>query len=320
MLSLDSAEVAIGDSVQLIAVATDAQGEPVPGIVFVWTSSNSSVATVSSTGLARAVGEGQADIEVDVASAAPLSASISRAPLALAGFQSGRGRSRFKMVVVPQKQQSACDGALGVATWDGIFELSYQASGSHLEDKFTVNQGSSAKAQLARSPGGNSEKADWFGEVKGTGRINNISTSPDNRAPGGEYKLTEHDGGPLLNVGATAVHLAIAAYGGGNCTFSLTYVERMTWTQTRTYIGSTSATGSFGAATVSGTLGKKPAGGWTIGSNVTLVAQLELIDPELPSLPGSAFYIPASAVGVLLVESSPKTAGSATLSYALTAK
>lgn len=52
----------LGGSQQFIAEAGDANGHPIPGITYSWVSSDGTVATVSGTGLATAVAEGQATI------------------------------------------------------------------------------------------------------------------------------------------------------------------------------------------------------------------------------------------------------------------
>lgn len=52
----------LGDTVRLVAEAKDARGNPVAGARFAWRSSDTTVATVDSAGLARALGEGAARI------------------------------------------------------------------------------------------------------------------------------------------------------------------------------------------------------------------------------------------------------------------
>jgi hypothetical protein len=317
VLNLESADVTIGDTVRLIAIATDAEGLPVPGVTLVWSSSDQSVATVSSEGLVTAVAEGEAEIGVDVAGASQVAPSSSNAYFNRAEFQAQRGKSRAKIIVV---QQAACNGALGVKTWDAVIELSYNAAGSHLEENFSVKQGSSATAHLTRV-GGDATSADWIGQVTGNGRIDNVSTHPDNKAPGGVYKLTEKADGKLENITPTTVHLRIFKDFDGTCRSELTYTERMTWTATRTYLGSESVTGFFGGATISAVLGQRPTGGWVIGDTRTLPAKSQVPDPELPDLPNSSFYVPSSAVAVLLVESVPANqTGSATFTFSLTAR
>lgn len=64
----DSLPVVAGDTATVSATAIDAEGQPVPGTTFEWTSSDTTVATVSSTGLVTAVDVGEADIDIAVAS------------------------------------------------------------------------------------------------------------------------------------------------------------------------------------------------------------------------------------------------------------
>src|SRR5258706_16432700 len=66
VLSVDSAEVIIGDTVRIVAVAVDAAGNAVSGIQLAWTTSDPDVATVSSDGLVTAVDFGEAVIDVTV--------------------------------------------------------------------------------------------------------------------------------------------------------------------------------------------------------------------------------------------------------------
>lgn len=61
-----SPSVAVGGTVQLTAVATDAQGGPVSGLSTTWSTSTASVATVSSTGLVTGVSTGSATITATI--------------------------------------------------------------------------------------------------------------------------------------------------------------------------------------------------------------------------------------------------------------
>jgi|GEM_PF-6625545 len=93
----DSLSVVPGDSVQLTATPVDAQGRAVAGVTLVWTSSDTTVATVSSSGLARAIDIGEADISVDVAGSSSSVANTAAGPRALAtrgGVVRTRGRRR----------------------------------------------------------------------------------------------------------------------------------------------------------------------------------------------------------------------------------
>ena len=60
----------MGDSVSLTATATNALGLSVAAEAVTWSSSDSSVADVGSTGLVKAVGQGRADIYAEVGGAA----------------------------------------------------------------------------------------------------------------------------------------------------------------------------------------------------------------------------------------------------------
>jgi hypothetical protein len=96
----DSLAIIPGDSAQLRASPVNAQGQAVPGVTVVWSSSDPNVATVSSSGLVRSVDIGEADITVSVAGA---SSTYSIAP----GNQDGvtprsdavivRGNGRWKV-------------------------------------------------------------------------------------------------------------------------------------------------------------------------------------------------------------------------------
>lgn len=315
VLNLESADVTIGDTLRLIAIATDAQGLPVPGVALVWSSTNPSVATVSPDGLVTAVAEGEADIEVDIAGASNALASRSGALMNLAESQAQRGKSRAKVIVV---QQSACNGALSVKAWDAVFELAYEAKGSAdpFEQKFSVKQGSSATAHLTQSQS-DASSSYWLGEVKGTARIDNVFTQTDSKAPDKVYKLVERSPGSLLNIGSIAAQLLISNI-DGICRFQLKYLERTQWTQDRTYTGAQQAEGFIGAVELFSTLGQKPGANWSFGAeNVTLPAMLKSAGPGIPEHPTA--YYPASAVPVLLLEVDKKDAGSAKFSYALTA-
>ena len=55
--------VALGDTVRLAAEAADANGHPIEGAVFAWSSGDEAVATVDSAGVVTATGNGEATIE-----------------------------------------------------------------------------------------------------------------------------------------------------------------------------------------------------------------------------------------------------------------
>ncbi len=58
LISPASASLEVGDSIQLVAIAKDANGATLGGVDLTWTSSNSGVAKVSSTGMVKAVAGG----------------------------------------------------------------------------------------------------------------------------------------------------------------------------------------------------------------------------------------------------------------------
>lgn len=62
--------VSVGDTLRLAAEARDEGGAPIPGAVFLWSSSDRSVATVDAEGLVRAGGEGAAVITAAAGTAA----------------------------------------------------------------------------------------------------------------------------------------------------------------------------------------------------------------------------------------------------------
>jgi hypothetical protein len=94
VLSVDSSDIVVGDTSRIVPVAVDANGQPVPGLPFTFTSSDPSVATVTGDGLVTAVDFGVADIEIALADAAE-----ARAALRLSG---GARRARRRVVVVPR--------------------------------------------------------------------------------------------------------------------------------------------------------------------------------------------------------------------------
>jgi uncharacterized protein YjdB len=61
-MSINSSSIKVGDRTQVYAVAKDASGAPISGIAVTWSSSPTSVATVSSGGMAAGVGAGGATI------------------------------------------------------------------------------------------------------------------------------------------------------------------------------------------------------------------------------------------------------------------
>jgi hypothetical protein len=77
-LVADSLPILAGDTTSITVHALDANGQPVTGITFSWSSSDTTVATVSSTGLVTAVNPGDADISVAVSSASSNRVSVAR--------------------------------------------------------------------------------------------------------------------------------------------------------------------------------------------------------------------------------------------------
>jgi hypothetical protein len=61
-MSMNASSIKIGDRTQVYAVAKDVNGVPISGIPITWSTSPSSVATVSATGMAAGVGAGKATI------------------------------------------------------------------------------------------------------------------------------------------------------------------------------------------------------------------------------------------------------------------
>ena len=60
-----STSVAVGNAIQLQAVARDPNGVPINGVIFEWSSANNAIATVGSTGLVTGVAAGSTDITAE---------------------------------------------------------------------------------------------------------------------------------------------------------------------------------------------------------------------------------------------------------------
>src|SRR5438094_1001056 len=76
---------AIGGTLQLSAIALDAAGHQIPGVTLSWTTSDASVAAVSSGGLVTAIGNGSADITASAGVAAGrVPITVAQAPDTLA--------------------------------------------------------------------------------------------------------------------------------------------------------------------------------------------------------------------------------------------
>jgi len=54
--------IKVGDTIQMTATAYDAGNQAIAGVSFTWTSNNTNRATVSSTGLVRALNDGNVTI------------------------------------------------------------------------------------------------------------------------------------------------------------------------------------------------------------------------------------------------------------------
>jgi alpha-tubulin suppressor-like RCC1 family protein len=77
--------VSVGETVQLTAGAQDASGDTLSGKTFTWSSSDASIATVSSSGLVTAVGNGSATITATTAGlSGSASLTVSQVPVAVA--------------------------------------------------------------------------------------------------------------------------------------------------------------------------------------------------------------------------------------------
>lgn len=99
VLSLDSADVIVGDTIRIVAEARDANGQVVPGIRLSFSTSDPAVATVTDDGLVTAVDFGEAEIAVGIAG----EASLRSAPLAPSySAVTVNSRSTFRMRGVPR--------------------------------------------------------------------------------------------------------------------------------------------------------------------------------------------------------------------------
>ena len=108
VLALDSTEMIIGDTVRIVAVPRDAAGHAVAGITLTFASSNSSVASVSQTGLVTSRDFGEAVIDVFVATSA-MSASVLSSTLASQSHSTARGTSRMRIYSAPKVVLSPLD-------------------------------------------------------------------------------------------------------------------------------------------------------------------------------------------------------------------
>ena len=113
VLSLDSVDVIIGDTVRLTAVARDANGTPLPGIELAWSSTDTSVVTVSPDGLVTSVDFGEAAIDVAVTGPSP-TAAAGVAPSAAAG----KGRHTTRSPIYSQPKIVVSPGAKTVEVGD----------------------------------------------------------------------------------------------------------------------------------------------------------------------------------------------------------
>ncbi len=147
VLSLDSADVIIGDTTRLAVAARDAAGNEVPGVQLTYTSSDPAVATVDGTGLVTAVDFGEAEIEVAIAGEAGVRLASDEGPaLPTAALQRGRSRARIfsvpRVVITPAEQTLD----LGATT-------QYSARMTNLNDRELRNRPetrwSSSKASVA---------------------------------------------------------------------------------------------------------------------------------------------------------------------------
>ncbi|MEP6781104.1 MAG: Ig-like domain-containing protein [Gemmatimonadaceae bacterium] len=100
VLSFDSTEVTIGDTLRLVAVPRDAAGHALSGVTLQWTSTNPAVATVSQSGLVTSLDIGNTEIDVVVAPAIQ-SASSARASLRGKGATRALIRSAPQVVITP---------------------------------------------------------------------------------------------------------------------------------------------------------------------------------------------------------------------------
>jgi hypothetical protein len=107
VLSLDSIDVIVGDTLRISAEARDAEGRIVPGVPLSYTSSDPSVATVSDDGLVTSIDLGVADITVAIAGEAS-SRADSPGPSYAAVLAPGQSRARIismpRVVITPGEQ------------------------------------------------------------------------------------------------------------------------------------------------------------------------------------------------------------------------
>ena len=108
-----------GDTAHITATALDASGNPVTGVTFVWSSSDTAIVTVSSGGLVTATGPGAAQINVTVANA-----SADRVAAHTGGVEyavdKGYAASKVLIFCVPQIRITPTSATIGVGQSAGF--------------------------------------------------------------------------------------------------------------------------------------------------------------------------------------------------------
>lgn len=116
-----TAQVVVGGTTQLTAIARDAAGVSLAGRTTTWSAADQSVATVSSAGVVTGVGAGEADITATIEG----KSAAARVTVGLANFQPGTnvslsGSQRFKRVAIPAGVTITATGALTLNAEDSL--------------------------------------------------------------------------------------------------------------------------------------------------------------------------------------------------------
>lgn len=147
-----SSLAALGATLQASAEARDADGDPVPGVSFTWSSSDDGVATVSASGLVTAVGNGAATITASASGVeGSLAVTVEQVPASLVFVsQPGNGSARAELAPEVQVELRDANGHLAENATDAVsIQVATNPTGGALTGTLFRN----ANAGVAAFPG-----------------------------------------------------------------------------------------------------------------------------------------------------------------------